>query len=420
MIRYSVLFLVAGLIASTLYSGTNESRFFNDTIGKVSKSVDLVRDFGANGQDAKDDSQALQKAIDQLASLPGGGKITIPEGTYHLMDIVMKSNIHIVIDTAATIVPANPSGMVFRFGADRKGAKALVQVNNASIRGKGGRYTVDFRSGKVMEKLAFANCRNVDNFMIADFEVLDNYTRLSSVTLNLAQHEDQFFRARNGVIKNGDVVNAHVGYGLIQMQLGYNILFKDLSGQGGVTLRLESGAVADSPPEINIDEIYARNISNRDGSSAFIMGAHTKIHGKVDIDGVTTYGSCFGGGIGRGFATPDQAARGHTGGHFSADSIVKNVHAVFGTNGTVKSKNFYLIPEPLKKYLSKEKSPDTVSFKSPSIAAIKYSDPNITLMNVTAEGFEHQPIPVVINRKKVTDPETLAKLEAYLRDRKWE
>lgn len=418
MNKYSLITLLCLVFATGLFAEPAESNFYKETIHLVDASVDLVKDYGANASDKRDDSEALQKAIDDMTKLSKGGKIRIPSGNYYLMDIELKSNVHLEIDKSAVIFPTTPTGIIFKMGLDRKGEDAHVTIKNVSIRGIGGPYTVDLRSGRVNEKLSFANCRNVDNFLIADFNVKDNYTKLSCVTINMAEHDGKFFRACNGIVKNGDVTKAHVGYGLIQAQLGYHILFKNLSGQGGVTLRLESGAVTKSTVEMNIDDLYARNISSRNGSSAFIMGAHAKVHGAVYIDGVETFGSAFAGGIGRGFTTREQAAEGYTAGHFSSRSIVKNVHAVYGTNATIKSKNLRLVPSKISHLVSKTKGPDGVSYKSPSIAAVKYSDPNITLMNVTAEGFEHQPFPVIVDKKKIKDPKVLEKLLSIIKSLK--
>jgi polygalacturonase len=43
-----------------------------------------VKDFGAKGDGAADDTPAIQKAINAAAAKPGGGNVVFPEGTYLL------------------------------------------------------------------------------------------------------------------------------------------------------------------------------------------------------------------------------------------------------------------------------------------------------------------------------------------------
>ena len=43
-----------------------------------------VRDFGAKGDGAADDTPAIQRAINAAAAKPGGGDVVFPKGTYLL------------------------------------------------------------------------------------------------------------------------------------------------------------------------------------------------------------------------------------------------------------------------------------------------------------------------------------------------
>lgn len=387
-LRICAFVLTLLLVSLQAVYAQEESDFFQDT--STSTIVkDLVVDYGVNNQDTGDDSQKLQQAIDEVSAL-GGGRIILPAGTYYLMGIKLKDNVHLEIDSEATIVAFGPSGVIFGMGLSGKGTDALVTIRNVSIRGIGGSYTVDLRHGEVNEKLWFANCRNVDNFMIADFNILDHYTKMSGVTINLAEHEDQAFRARNGVVKNGDISNAHVGYGLIQVQLGYHILFKNLAGQGGVTLRLESGAVESAPPEMIIDQIYGRELSTRNGSSAFIMGSHTRKNGYVNLKNVYACSSGLAGSVGTGFVTPEEDSLGLTPGHFSPDCEIDSVHAVYGDSSQIKWKNFDMVPCPIRHKIADEQNEDGASYLAPSRSAMSVKDTAISVTNVTYEGFLYQ------------------------------
>jgi len=64
-----------------------------------------VRRFGAVGNGKHLDSPAINKAIAKAAAA-GGGTVLVPAGTYLCGSIHLQSNIHLVIDTGATILGA--------------------------------------------------------------------------------------------------------------------------------------------------------------------------------------------------------------------------------------------------------------------------------------------------------------------------
>jgi polygalacturonase len=71
-----------------------------------------VRDFGAVGDGKTLDSPAIDRAIDAAAAA-GGGTVVIPAGIYLSGSIHLKSNIHLVIGTGATILGAPQSMGVY-------------------------------------------------------------------------------------------------------------------------------------------------------------------------------------------------------------------------------------------------------------------------------------------------------------------
>jgi polygalacturonase len=64
-----------------------------------------VRAYGAAGDGKQLDSPAIDSAIN-AASATGGGTVVVPAGTYLCGSIHLKSNIHLVIDSGATILGA--------------------------------------------------------------------------------------------------------------------------------------------------------------------------------------------------------------------------------------------------------------------------------------------------------------------------
>jgi len=76
------------------------------------KTVYNVRKFGATGDGKTLDNGAINKAIDAAAEA-GGGTVLVPAGTYLCGSIHLKSNIHLVIDTGASILGAPQSMMAY-------------------------------------------------------------------------------------------------------------------------------------------------------------------------------------------------------------------------------------------------------------------------------------------------------------------
>ena len=70
-----------------------------------SKNNFNVHDFGAVGDGKNLDSPAIDRAIDAAAKA-GGGTVLVPAGAYLSGSIHLQSNIHLLIDTGATILGA--------------------------------------------------------------------------------------------------------------------------------------------------------------------------------------------------------------------------------------------------------------------------------------------------------------------------
>jgi polygalacturonase len=71
-----------------------------------------IRNFGAAGDGIHLDSPAINKAIAKAAA-NGGGTVLLPPGTYLCGSIHLQSNIHLVIDSGATILGAPQSLMAY-------------------------------------------------------------------------------------------------------------------------------------------------------------------------------------------------------------------------------------------------------------------------------------------------------------------
>lgn len=87
------------VVSATLKGGANQ----DDSLSARSFS-DLwdVKTLGVKGDDATDDTDALNKAIEKLNS-QGGGILYFPAGTYHVRTVHLQSNVWLYLDSGATI-----------------------------------------------------------------------------------------------------------------------------------------------------------------------------------------------------------------------------------------------------------------------------------------------------------------------------
>ena len=348
----SVAFLIANISISIAQT---EADFYTPpTDYKVTKN--LVKDFGVDNDFETDDSDKFQRAVNAI-SKKGGGKLIVPKGNYTLSDIMMRSNVHIEFDPEVVIRPSYRENQknysIFSFGR-KKGLVENVSLTSSDPEKK---YTVNLTETNNINVAVFA-LRNIENFLISNVLVKDIQTRFSSFTLGVVPQEDGVFYPRNGVIKNSLTTNADYGYGLIQSQAAKNVFFKNLGGQGGVTLRLETGETKMNNLQIGGNhDILAKNIECHDGNAALMISPHAMKCGIVTIDGVTSVNCGFAVRIGGGYvAKKYKQDIGLEPGFYDPKSSIKNVTATFGTSAQVKPKHFQYIPL---KYQTKEKTADT-------------------------------------------------------------
>ncbi|QXP53169.1 Iota-carrageenase [Cellulophaga sp. HaHa_2_1] len=269
----------------------SDGRFYRPPSNAVLSNVkNLVTDFNVNNRDNNDDSAKLNTAIANLSS--SGGKLIIPAGKYYLNKIRLQSNVHLEIDKGATIYPtrgiaANSNHRIFDF-ASKTGEK----IENVSIIGKGGNFTVDLR-GNSSKNLIVADVGNVENFKISNFDIKDEKTVFASILISFTGKPGDSW-PHKGIIQNVNQTNAHTGYGLIQAYAADNILFKNLKCKGGVTLRLETdNLVMKAANRGGVRDIFATKISNTNGLTPVMFSPHFMENGKVTIDDVTAIGCAY-------------------------------------------------------------------------------------------------------------------------------
>jgi hypothetical protein len=321
----------------------------------------------------KHTTNALQSIIDSL-SISGGGILIINEGTYILKQIHIKTGVHIRVHPNV-VFKSEPGNALFRAGYDND----FENVNNWSFKSTNGeKFTFDFTNLKPNQNIRAFQLGNTNNFNLADFIVLDNYTKFNAVTTEAVGSDPAKF-PKFGIIENLEIKKAHYGYGLIQSQVSQDILYRNLSGEGGVTLRLESGYKGIADRYLNDktpihNNIYGRNISCINGAHAIMLSPHTIHQGIVDIRDITSISCEAAVSINFGFLSKNknQFEPNHTPGTFSENSVIANVNAIYGVNAQVRGARLRHIPCNLRGYISITKNPDNESYKAPSLAAVYY------------------------------------------------
>ncbi|WP_170309841.1 T9SS type A sorting domain-containing protein [Seonamhaeicola maritimus] len=323
--------------------------FFNPTIGA---SVQTINPSAGTG----DDSQTFINAINTV-NASGGGRVIVNAGTYRVLEVPLKSNVHIEVDSNVTLLPYNYiSNNKSLFDADSNSG-----ISNFSIVGIGGDFNIDFASLQPDARIRAISFKFCSNFKVANFNINDNNTVFSGlifgsnhVTISTPDgNRIQSIRGvpNGGIIENVSITNAHYGYGLIQTQSGKNLLFRNLNGIGGATLRLETGYSLIQYTELfdfedlKLDNIWARNIECTNGQSALQLSPHTLDQGYFNVSGVIG-NSCETAVVwSSGFTTDDEEANGLTPGSYNSTSKIRDVTSTFGQNAQLhKSKRLRYIP----------------------------------------------------------------------------
>jgi len=267
---------------------------------KYDVSYNLVNDYGVDNTDTLDDSALLQKAIDDISKETNGGKLFIPNGDYYFLSVQMRSNVHIEIAAGATLYPTpNDDGRnhrIFEVGTFNN-----AKVENFSLKGRGKGFTVDFRKS-ADKNLAVFNLGDLENFKISNFTIQDKKTIFASFLVGVTRKGDDLYWPVNGIIEKITQKDALFGYGVVQTYGADNILFRDLDGEGGITLRMETdNLVMKELKQGGIRNIFAENISCTNGLSAVMFGPHFIENGAVQVNGVESNGCGFTVRVDKGF-----------------------------------------------------------------------------------------------------------------------
>lgn len=359
-----------------------ENHFYNPVIKTFSVEISEPK--------TSNHSELIQDAIDEIHKKGGGSlKINATKNNFVYTiseEILIKSNVHIKV--SPLVVFKGDSPKVLKFFSVGKEGKGEVENISLTSMDNHNQFSFDFSNRIAGENrnggtIAVA-LGGVTNFKLANFKVLDNNTRFSAITMNLQRFSNtKYLFARNGVIENIEATNAHYGYGVVQCQAAFNVLYRNLKGLGGATLRLETGAVHNAylkDKNVKVDENYAENIYCENGQAAVTLSPHTIENGKVFINNVEAVSCETGLIIAAGFLSKKKEQRdnkgnainGHGYGTFDAKSIISNVKVVYGKNAQLRNTRRDFVPCNQRTLVSEDRNHDEESFKGPSVAGIVY------------------------------------------------
>jgi len=389
---------------------------YTETMDPNGLSKNLKTDYGLIDDGAqKNQSGIIQTAIDQAAA-EGGGHIIIPKGTYQFGEVKLKSNIHLLIDAGTVIKPYWPEGTktsVFFMDAERPANKKKwtesdeqAYIENVSIRGVGGSFIIDYsdRQRKSGEGVRGILTKMVKNFLIENLDVRDNYTVHCGITLTPIQtrHDSSQWkvsRSTDGTVRNCRIFNASPGYGLIQLHGAQSVHIENIYAEGGVTLRLETGALGDKTA---VYDISANHVINENGRCAVMLGPHSAMNGIVRVEGVISRSSTYAVHIGKAGVKKKELERNPdaTDGIFAQGTYIKNIHAVFGEKAQIKKHAILQIPEEYYRDLNLRW--EDKFFEGPSIGAVcNHTEGHFEVLieNVTMDGFKYNSDKPILTEK---------------------
>ena len=101
---------------------TTAAAAYTETMDPNGPTKNAGTDYGLVDDNARtNQSDVMQKAIDAVAAA-GGGRLVIPKGTYRFANVLLKSNVHLLIKKDTVIKPFWPEGtkaVVFNLDAER-------------------------------------------------------------------------------------------------------------------------------------------------------------------------------------------------------------------------------------------------------------------------------------------------------------
>ena len=338
---FCLCILTASLSAQRL--NLQEGRFFTDNIPNTVTNVNNL-----TGLDDTTDSGLLNTIINNVSNSGGGTIVLGPHNgnsKFYFRDVKLKSNVHLKIEPSVTIEPTydgialTKNVIVFDIGNTELVENVSITSSNETSTKKSGAFKAILPGGKdrgvKLIEIGYAR-----NFRISGISITDSYSKFSNIVLNLPNSKSKIDIAIKGKVENVYSVNNHAGYGIIQAQAAKTVLFKNLNGTGGVTLRLESGALDLNIDNVQtIDDVVGKKIRVTKGDAAVTLSPHRVNQGQVDITGIKAIKSTYAVRVAAGFLDDKDGDLDNLG-TFDENSYLKVVRIIGGNPAQVKGKDF--------------------------------------------------------------------------------
>ena len=264
-----------------------------------SATVYNVKTYGAKADGHTNDQAAFMRAI-TAAAHAGGGVVYVPKGTYALRSVYLQSHVDVQVEGGTVFKVAsgavNNESVFYlaKQGVYTQQAAAASFIEDVSVEGVNGNFTVDLRSAPTTRNHAFTAI-NVKGFTIANMNAMQNNTNRSgraptSYSAVLTFQSDSASRLTgtlyhpvNGSISNIHATSAPYGFGATQITSGSGLKFTNVTSDGGVALRFETDARYPS----RVSAVTGSSIGCTNGRAALVLSPHSQKNGDVHISGVT-------------------------------------------------------------------------------------------------------------------------------------
>eukprot|EP00035_Acanthoeca_spectabilis_P016300 m.329757 g.329757 ORF g.329757 m.329757 type:complete len:447 (-) comp16511_c1_seq11:798-2138(-) len=320
---------LVGVLGSVLALGVPTSHSDNPTVWLADPRCVSLRECGAIGDGETDDTAAFVQC--QQAAKAAGGCISVPSGTYACLAVPINTSHHQCqghFCSAAKYVQ-NQLDVLDWCG---RGRTARAADANLSILGPiDASFTVDI-SKPTMAPWNVRYMGDVSDFTLANVLIKMADPRLDpSISIVASKSGIEFvnhntLNPRRGLVANITSTGGAFGYGMIQTQSVQDTRFENLNGQGGSTLRLETGV---GLPGAFVGNITARNVTCRDGWNAAYILPHQQVNGRLTLENFKSFGCLTTVDIGGGYLDPNRHPGSHPG-SYSNDSTLDGVLAVYG------------------------------------------------------------------------------------------
>jgi hypothetical protein len=263
-----------------------------------------VTDYGATRNDSTNDTRAFEAAM--VAAAASGGVAYVPgPGVYRIFNLKQPSGSDLEVEATATLKKYGTSnGPLFRW----QGPSVGSFLRDVHVRGVNGDFTLDL-SDAGAQTPGF-RIRNVQGFSIEHMKCIQNDSRQNTlpptssrpcITVLSRQSEQLasglYSTAYDGTLRDLHGTHAPYGWGLMQFSGGQRIQMRNVSGEGGIPLRLENFEGNVTPmKDITVDGLRCIN-----GHSAVNFNPHGFAHkSNINLRNVTAT-SCESGAVIKGF-----------------------------------------------------------------------------------------------------------------------